>query len=380
MSEFKGRFNIGVDKKRPQPRKVGVGRNHTYFTLEGFSEPKRETTNFNPCEKDYFNYSVVFSFCLYSIIQKEVFLMLEATGRRRKRERSYVTIENVMFEDSRMSFKAKGILGYLLTKPDGWKVRIKDLMNHSNEGERSIRSGLKELQENGYLAYYRTKRKNGTFSGIVWEYDDIPFEPDSPENIDAEPSEPQLQNSNVDHNVQNAVVENAVVENVPVENEQVQNRLHISNDFTVSNPDFNNFDNNYQSIIAPQVQQIFLKVYGYPTPKNDWMMMDRINVVINGYYLWASTLTLMDLQRILFQIKIAEDKKPINDFRMYLWKSFDTAGKQIAQAKREENKKENLPDWFEESKENRLAPKKTDEKTLEEKKAEIEEILKDFKK
>jgi hypothetical protein len=107
------------------------------------------------------------------------------TGRRRKREKSYVTIENTMFEEKRISFKAKGILGYLLTKPDGWVVRYSDLMNHSTDGEKALRSGIKELRENGYLRFYQTKKPNGKWGGLIWEYDDVPF-------FENEPLKPQL--------------------------------------------------------------------------------------------------------------------------------------------------------------------------------------------
>lgn len=99
----------------------------------------------------------------------------KTTGRRRKREKSFVTIENGMFHDANLSFKAKGILGYVLTKPDGWIVRIPDLMNHSTDGEKAIRSGIKELREKGYLRFFRTQTPDGKWKGIIWEYDDVPF-------------------------------------------------------------------------------------------------------------------------------------------------------------------------------------------------------------
>ena len=36
-----------------------------------------------------------------------------------KKEDPYVRIYNSVFTDNRISFKAKGILGYLLSKPNG---------------------------------------------------------------------------------------------------------------------------------------------------------------------------------------------------------------------------------------------------------------------
>ena len=81
-------------------------------------------------------------------------------------EKGYVQIENAMFQDKRISYKAKGILGYLLTKPDGWVVRMADIINHSTDGDKSTRTGIKELRQNGYLKIFRIKRPDGN-----WWYD-----------------------------------------------------------------------------------------------------------------------------------------------------------------------------------------------------------------
>ncbi len=115
----------------------------------------------------------------------------EATGRRRKRERNYVTIENSMFEDSRLSWKAKGLLGYLLTKPDNWTVRRADLIKHATDGDKSVRTAIDELRKYGYLTIKRIKKDNGHWAGTLWEYDDVPmFEVD---DVEEEPQtlEPQ---------------------------------------------------------------------------------------------------------------------------------------------------------------------------------------------
>jgi hypothetical protein len=58
------------------------------------------------------------------------------------------------FEDPNLSGKAKGILGYLLTKPDNWKVFISDLIKHFKDGETAIRAGLEELKRCNYMQRY----------------------------------------------------------------------------------------------------------------------------------------------------------------------------------------------------------------------------------
>ena len=62
----------------------------------------------------------------------------------------FARIDKVPINDNKRSFKALGILVYVLSKPDGWQVNIKDLDNHATDGEKAIRSGIKELVDLKY--------------------------------------------------------------------------------------------------------------------------------------------------------------------------------------------------------------------------------------
>lgn len=88
--------------------------------------------------------------------------------RVRKRENPFVQIDRRVFEDHSLSWKAKGILGYLLSKPDNWKIYIADLAKKAKDGRDSVRTGLKELEERGYVQKVRMRTENGKFAG--WEY------------------------------------------------------------------------------------------------------------------------------------------------------------------------------------------------------------------
>jgi hypothetical protein len=52
--------------------------------------------------------------------------------------------------DATLSWKAKGILAYLIGKPNNWKVRISDIVNRGSDRFTSVKSGLNELRESGY--------------------------------------------------------------------------------------------------------------------------------------------------------------------------------------------------------------------------------------
>jgi len=49
-----------------------------------------------------------------------------------------------------LSWKAKGILIYLATRPEGWEIRLGDLARKAKDGKSAVRSGLQELAESSY--------------------------------------------------------------------------------------------------------------------------------------------------------------------------------------------------------------------------------------
>lgn len=64
---------------------------------------------------------------------------------------SFTLIHTPALADGSLSFKARGILAYLLTLPPGTEVSPDRLTKSGTDGERAVKSGLKELQDTGYL-------------------------------------------------------------------------------------------------------------------------------------------------------------------------------------------------------------------------------------
>lgn len=96
-----------------------------------------------------------------------------------KRENPFVQVDKGFVNDPNITAKAKGILLYLLSKPDGWKIYEKDIVNHMKDGKDSIKSGIKELEEVGYITRERVRNKDGSFSG--YNYTVYEVLPESPE-------------------------------------------------------------------------------------------------------------------------------------------------------------------------------------------------------
>lgn len=84
----------------------------------------------------------------------------------------FTAVDNGLINDPTLSAKAKGILIYLLSKPDNWRPIAKDITNHMLEGETAIRSGMKELEQQGYLKLVATQGEGGRLTGTTWEVAD----------------------------------------------------------------------------------------------------------------------------------------------------------------------------------------------------------------
>lgn len=80
----------------------------------------------------------------------------------------FARVPKAMQQDKRLSWKAKGILGYLAGKPNDWRIQIDDIVNQSTDGASSVYSAMKELQKKGY-AKLVTIRKGQRISGKDWK-------------------------------------------------------------------------------------------------------------------------------------------------------------------------------------------------------------------
>lgn len=90
------------------------------------------------------------------------------------KDRDYTAIKNTIFEDPKVSLKAKGLLGFMFTKPDYWDFSVNGLMAQLKEGRDSISAGLKELEKFGYLSRVEVRYKNGQFKDYDYWITDNP--------------------------------------------------------------------------------------------------------------------------------------------------------------------------------------------------------------
>jgi len=85
------------------------------------------------------------------------------TIRVGRRER-FTAIDRRTINDQDLSFRARGILVWLLDKPDDWTCDSTRLAAQATEGRDAIRTALKELEARGYLERLKWRNDKGQWS------------------------------------------------------------------------------------------------------------------------------------------------------------------------------------------------------------------------
>ena len=81
----------------------------------------------------------------------------------------YTVIGNEAAQDSSLSWKAKGLLIYLLSLPKDWNIRISELANHATDGYDSTKRAMDELLASGYIQRgLRVRKEDGRLGDYVY--------------------------------------------------------------------------------------------------------------------------------------------------------------------------------------------------------------------
>lgn len=123
---------------------------------------------------------------------------------RKDNKRQYTTIPQTLLRDERLSLKDIGLLVSMLALPDDWRFSENGLEAiFKNDGQASIRTGLKRLEEAGYLHRERQRGADGKLAAVAWYLYDTP-----------RCDKPRLENPSVD---------NPSLENPPQSNTNISN-------------------------------------------------------------------------------------------------------------------------------------------------------------
>ncbi|MCT3201422.1 DnaD domain protein [Limosilactobacillus reuteri] len=127
---------------------------------------------------------------------------------RQKRKERFSIIDNRVIEDKRLSWGARGLLEYMLSKPDDWKFYMSELISHSDKDGRDKTYGyMDELKKYGYVTRKQKRNSNGKFGNQDLIVNDLPLtgfpytakpDTDSPDTVN--PTLLNTDNTNTDLN------------------------------------------------------------------------------------------------------------------------------------------------------------------------------------
>jgi hypothetical protein len=95
----------------------------------------------------------------------------------------FTVLDNMTLQDESLSWKATGLLAYMLSMPPDWNFNLSDLSGRKTDGIDATRTGLQELEEAGYVRRYVRRNSDGKISAHVMEVRDsldTPWEPEEP--------------------------------------------------------------------------------------------------------------------------------------------------------------------------------------------------------
>ena len=96
---------------------------------------------------------------------------------RVEKSREFTVIANCVFKDRTLSAKAKGLLVEMLSLPENWDYTLKGLTYLFTDGLDSIRQGIRELEEHGYIVRERKRDTKGRLGGMEYVIYETPREP-----------------------------------------------------------------------------------------------------------------------------------------------------------------------------------------------------------
>ena len=210
---------------------------------------------------------------------------------RVKKETSYVVIDKAFLNDKRLSWKAKGILSFMLSKPDDWTFYQQELMKHSPDGKTAFNGGFKELRDCGYVEKVRKRLDNGQF-----EYETIVHE--RPYTDFPSTDKPSTDNR-------------TLLNNNTLSNEELSNDKHIYTIFS--------FWNEQKIIKHREMNQamkshINARLQNYSVDELKKAISNYASILENDKYYWTHKWSLQDFMKPNNVSRFVDDADPFNNF------------------------------------------------------------------
>jgi len=107
---------------------------------------------------------------------------------------NFYLLDKRISEDKRLSWAARGMLIFLLGKPDHWRVSVQALINETADscgplGRDGVRRIINDLKEAGYITCAQSKQEGGEFGEVEYVVSESPLT-DYPATVEPAPVNP----------------------------------------------------------------------------------------------------------------------------------------------------------------------------------------------
>ena len=254
------------------------------------------------------------------------------------KDRDYTTVHNGYIKRNDLSWKAKGIMTYILSNSDAWNINLSEVMTHATDGREGFRSGWNELVEAAYVK--RVPVKDDETKRIKY-WETIVYE-----KVDLAKDEPHAEKPIVDrksHIPETHIVESQRMENPPListKSNKYQEEISTkSNKEILSGTENHVPDRIPYKLIIDYLNEKAERQFKHTPNKTQTLIRAR----------WAEGFTLDDFKRVI-DIKVAEWKND-EDMKKYLrpetlfGTKFEGYLNQPMHRTKQDKAKDNLPDW-----------------------------------
>lgn len=104
---------------------------------------------------------------------------------------NFTIIQNSVLRDENLSFRARGVLACILSRPDNWNTTADNLARESKEGRNAILTVLKELEDAGYMTRKKYRNDKGQ-----WLWESFVFDTPQTKNYNPEFRNPPMDDPN----------------------------------------------------------------------------------------------------------------------------------------------------------------------------------------
>lgn len=221
---------------------------------------------------------------------------------RIEKKENFVVLDKGFLNNKKLSWKAKGILAYMLSKPNDWVFYIDELIKHATDGERSFRAGLKELTEHGHVERkpVREGRRISHWETIVYE-------------------KPLLCDS---LHVQNVDVQNVDVQKLHVQNDALLSTDSTKNDSTKNDKDIYNVFEHWKEVGLMRHREFTQKRKSAINARLQRYTVDEVKKAISNYkdildspnHYWTHPWTIENFMKPSNIERFADEGDPFNAF------------------------------------------------------------------